>query len=126
MVAMAGGGYSRLPGGEVVVALRLPWPGGPGGIGPEDGGNGSGRTEGAAAPHIRLIVVAANRQRALTRLRNLGFRTVRLAGNAEPPTHDEINAVLHHPDRLVWRRFPAAPADPWRSIATLLGPTVRR
>ncbi|MFF3559091.1 hypothetical protein ACFYXS_03495 [Streptomyces sp. NPDC002574] len=105
---MASGGFTRLPSGDVIVALRLPSPGGT----PDD--------------HIRVIVVSANRQRALTRLRNLGFRTARLAGNLEPPTGDEINAVLHHPDGLVWRRIPAAPAEPWQSIAALLGPTARR
>ncbi|MDX3238554.1 hypothetical protein PV392_23265 [Streptomyces sp. ME03-5709C] len=105
---MASGGFTRLPSGDVVVALRLPWPGG------------------TDDEHIRVLVVAVNRQRALTRLRNLGFRTVRLVGNMEPPTPDEINAVLHHPDGLVWRRIPAAPAAPWQSIAALLGPTVRR
>lgn len=49
---------------------------------------------------------AANRARALTRLRNLGLRAVYLRGNAAPPTPDEITAVLHHPDGLIWRTAP--------------------
>lgn len=67
-----------------------------------------------------MIVLAVNRQRALTRLRNLGFRGARLNGNAEPPTADETTAVLHHPDALVWRLTGAAPAAPWQPIAALL------
>ncbi|MFF7213408.1 hypothetical protein ACFZAU_23195 [Streptomyces sp. NPDC008238] len=105
---MASGGFTRLLSGDVVVALRLPSPGG------------------APDEYIRVLVVAVNRQRALTRLRNLGFRAARLVGNMEPPTSDEINAVLHHPDGLVWRRIPSAPAAPWQSIGALLGPTARR
>ncbi len=56
---------------------------------------------------VRVLVHAVNRQRALTRLRNLGLRAVYLRGNAEPPTPDEITAVLHHPDGLLWRDGPA-------------------
>ena len=97
---MATGGFTRLPSGNVVVALRLPHPGG----GPDD--------------EIRVIVLSGNRQRALTRLRNLGFRAVRLSGNAEPPTQDEITAVLHHPDGLVWRRVGASPDEGWQSART--------
>jgi hypothetical protein len=104
MFRMATGGFTRLPSGKVVMALRLPHLG---------GGNGE---------EIRVIVLAANRQRALTRLRNLGFRGARLSGNAEPPTSDEINAVLHHPDGLVWRALGAAPAAPWQPISALLRP----
>jgi hypothetical protein len=99
---MANGGFTRLPGGKVVVALRLPRPAGCG-------------------EEIRVIVLAVNRQRALTRLRNLGFRGARLSGNAEPPTPDETTAVLHHPDALIWRPAEAAPAAPWQPIAALLG-----
>lgn len=100
---MASGGFSRLPGGKVVVALRLPHPAGGG-------------------EEIRVIVVAANRQRALTRLRNLGFRGARLSGNTQPPTPDETMAVLHHPDALVWRPVGAAPGSPWQPITALLRP----
>ncbi|MTE19228.1 hypothetical protein F0L17_08830 [Streptomyces sp. TRM43335] len=84
---MAGGGWTRLPDGSVVVALSVPRPG--------DGGR-----------RVRFLVHAANRARALTRLRNLGLRAVYLRGNTEPPTPDEITAVLHHPDGLVWRPAP--------------------
>ncbi|AZK94249.1 MULTISPECIES: hypothetical protein [Streptomyces] len=96
---MSGGGFSRLPNGTVVVAVSLPSPLG----------------DGSAA---RFLVHAANRARALTRLRNLGLRAVYLRGNAEPPTPDEITAVLHHPDGLLWRLHEApAPAlwHPFRS-----------
>jgi hypothetical protein len=98
---MASGGFTRLPSGDVVVALRLPRPG--------------------ATPgdDIRVIVLAANRQRALTRLRNLGFRAVRLVGNAHPPTPDEVQAVLHHPDGLVWRDVAATDAVGWQSFSAL-------
>lgn len=105
---VAAGGFTRLPGGTVVVALILPRPdGGPGGHpGPGDGA-------------IRVLVHAANRQRALTRVRNLGFRAVRLTGNIEPPTPDEISAVLHHPDGLVWRPHHEEPAGPWQPLSAL-------
>lgn len=66
---MAGGGFSKLPNGSVVVAITL--------TGPADG-------TGPGAP-VRVLVHAANRARALTRLRNLGLRAVYLRGNAEPP-----------------------------------------
>lgn len=94
---MPGGGFHKLPNGSVVVAIGLPSPA------------GDGRT-------VRFLVHAANRARALTRLRNLGLRTVYLRGNAEPPTPDEITAVLHHPDGLLWR---STPAELWHSIRTL-------
>ncbi|CAL9429581.1 MULTISPECIES: hypothetical protein [Streptomyces] len=110
---MAGGGWTRLPDGSVVVALSVPRP-----------GHGGQRA--------RFLVHAANRARALTRLRNLGLRAVYLRGNTEPPTPDEISAVLHHPDGLVWRPAPqhgaaGAPADEgthaeggfWRPIGAL-------
>jgi hypothetical protein len=102
---MASGGFTRLPDGKVVVALRLSHPGG--GTGPE----------------IRVIVFAVNRQRALTRLRNLGFRGARLSGNTEPPTPDEVTAVLHHPDSLVWRHASAGATEGWQSIGALLRST---
>ncbi|MGX8906306.1 hypothetical protein AB8O64_13875 [Streptomyces sp. QH1-20] len=102
---MAGGGFAKLPDGSVVVALPLPSP--PGG----------GGTPGA---RVRVLVHAANRQRALTRLRNLGLRAVYLRGNTEPPTPDEITAVLHHPDGLVWRSVPDDDTESWHPIATLL------
>ncbi|MFJ6614127.1 hypothetical protein ACIQPT_28020 [Streptomyces sp. NPDC091289] len=53
-----------------------------------------------------MLVHAANRARALTRLRNLGLRAVYLRGNDRPPTPDEVTAVLHHPDGLLWRAAP--------------------
>ncbi len=101
---MASGGFIRLPGGTVVVALTLPRrdPGEPAGAG------------------IRFLVHARNRARALTRIRNLGFRAVRLTGNTDPPTPDEISVVLHHPDGLVWRPTPATPPDaPWQPLTAL-------
>jgi hypothetical protein len=97
---MAVGGYTKLPSGTVVVALALPHPG------------GTGHT-------VRVVVHSLNRQRALTRLSNLGFRGARLSGNAEPPTPDEITVVLHHPDGLVWRDYHARGTDPWHPISTL-------
>ncbi|MFI6941719.1 hypothetical protein ACIBI4_20795 [Streptomyces sp. NPDC050418] len=102
---MAGGGFSRLPGGSVVVALDLQNP----------------CPDGAA--RVRVVVHAANRARALTRLRNLGLRAVYLRGNAAPPTPDEITAVLHHPDGLIWRgeRECAGTAEElWHPIRALL------
>lgn len=101
---MASGGFSRLPGGTVVVALVLPR---------RDPAEPSGTA-------IRVLVHARNRARALTRVRNLGFRAVRLNGNTEPPTPDEISVVLHHPDGLVWRPYPADPPDaPWQPLTAL-------
>lgn len=85
---MAAGGFCKLPNGRVVVALNLPRP----------AVDGSGS--------VRVLVHAQNRARALTRLRNLGMRAVYLRGNAAPPTPDEITAVLHHPDGLIWRTAP--------------------
>ena len=102
---MASGGFTRLPNSNVVLALRLPHP------------------VGGDNEDIRVIVYAANRQRALTRLRNLGFRAVRLSGNAEPPTPDEITAVLYHPDGLVWRGVTAPDTEPWHPITVLFRPT---
>jgi len=104
---MAAGGFCKLPNGSVVVALNLPSP-----------GSGSGS--------IRFLVLARNRARALTRLRNLGLRAVYLRGNAAPPTPDEITAVLHHPDGLIWRTAPDNAAQDltqelWRPITALLG-----
>ncbi|MDH2390456.1 MULTISPECIES: hypothetical protein [Streptomyces] len=102
---MPGGGFCKLPGGSVVVAIGLPSPAGDGGT-------------------VRVLVHAANRARALTRLRNLGLRAVYLRGNAEPPTPDEITAVLHHPDGLLWRTSgPAAPQELWHPIRALLRAT---
>ncbi|MDT0613028.1 hypothetical protein [Streptomyces lancefieldiae] len=107
---MAAGGFCKLPNGTVVVALNLPSPAadGPGGV--------------------RVLVHALNRARALTRLRNLGLRSVYLRGNAAPPTPDEITAVLHHPDGLIWRTAPVAGAagggdlvqELWHPIRALL------
>lgn len=132
---MAGGGFCRLPNGTVVVALTLTRPAD--GTGPH-GGTGAG----PGAP-VRVLVHAANRARALTRLRNLGLRAVYLRGNDRPPTPDEVTAVLHHPDGLLWRAAPQAepagrpglapPSPPpsaspqscqelWHPIRALLGP----
>lgn len=103
---MAGGGFSRLPTGTVVVALTVPSP------------VAEGRT-------VRILVHARNRARALTRLRNLGLRAVYLRGNAEPPTPDEITAVLHHPDGLLWRGTPERAQELWQPIRSLLRPARR-
>ncbi|MEV6615347.1 hypothetical protein AB0N31_16090 [Streptomyces sp. NPDC051051] len=106
---MAAGGFCKLPNGSVVVALNLPSP----------------AADGAAA--VRVLVLAQNRARALTRLRNLGLRAVYLRGNAAPPSPDEITAVLHHPDGLIWRTAPdnavttlLGVPEPWRPIRALL------
>ncbi|MCF4138545.1 hypothetical protein ACIRPQ_03135 [Streptomyces sp. NPDC101213] len=109
---MAAGGFCKLPNGSVVVALNLPSP----------------AADGGAA--VRFLVVAQNRARALTRLRNLGLRAVYLRGNAAPPSPDEITAVLHHPDGLIWRTAPDSAdnavtpligvPEPWRPIRALL------
>ncbi|MEU6278529.1 hypothetical protein ABZ871_40005 [Streptomyces populi] len=104
---MAAGGFCRLPNGSVVVALNLPSPAGP------------------AGGCVRFLVVAPNRARALTRLRNLGLRAVYLRGNAAPPTPDEITAVLHHPDGLIWRTapeggVPGLAQELWHPARTLL------
>ncbi|WP_329117903.1 hypothetical protein [Streptomyces sp. NBC_01465] len=94
---MPGGGFARLPNGSVVVALTLP----------------------VDNQSIRILVHAANRARALTRLRNLGLRAVYLRGNAQPPTPDEITAVLHHPDGLLWRTAPEGAEELWHPIRAL-------
>ena len=103
---MAGGGFCRLPNGTVVVALTL---------------NGPAAGAGPGA-QVRVLVHAANRARALTRLRNLGLRAVYLRGNSAPPTPDEVTAVLHHPDGLVWRTSPDIGGELWHGIAALLRP----
>ncbi|MEE1747434.1 MULTISPECIES: hypothetical protein [unclassified Streptomyces] len=105
---MAGGGFCKLPNGSVVVAITL--------ASPTDGA-------GPGAP-VRVLVHAANRARALTRLRNAGLRAVYLRGNAEPPTPDEITAVLHHPDGLLWRARPERAQELWHPIRALLRPAV--
>ncbi|MEU6117935.1 hypothetical protein ABZ840_25720 [Streptomyces sp. NPDC047117] len=104
-MTLTGSGFTRLPGGSVVVALSLPRPGGSG-------------------HRVRVLVHAANRPRALTRLRNLGLRAVYLRGNTEPPTPDEVTAVLHHPDGLVWRAAPEDDTESWHPIRALLRPAV--
>lgn len=113
VTALSAGGFCKLPTGSVVVALNLPRP--------------SAQGDGC----VRVLVHARNRARALTRLRNLGMRAVYLRGNAEPPTPDEITAVLHHPDGLIWRTAPAPdnavvipgpelPQELWHPIRALL------
>src|SRR5436189_102719 len=102
---MAAGGFCKLPNGTVVVALNLPSP----------------TVDGPAG--VRVLVHARNRARALTRLRNLGMRAVYLRGNAAPPTPDEITAVLHHPDGLIWRTAPdngVTVTELWHPIRALL------
>ncbi|WP_326596869.1 hypothetical protein [Streptomyces sp. NBC_01803] len=99
---MTDGGFVQLPDGSVVVALALPRPDAP-------------------ARAVRVLVHAANRARALTRLRNLGLRSVYLRGNGAPPTPDEISAVLHHPEGVVWRSTPAVATESWHPMAHLLG-----
>ncbi|HEX5568532.1 MAG TPA: hypothetical protein VFY14_16680 [Streptomyces sp.] len=94
------GGWTRLPDGSVVVALSVPR------LEPE-------------GQHVRFLVRAANRARALTRLRNLGLRAVYLRGNTEPPTPDEVTAVLHHPDGLVWRPAPPGGNGLWQPVRAL-------
>ncbi|MFJ9025441.1 hypothetical protein ACIRPU_36530 [Streptomyces sp. NPDC102259] len=113
---MAAGGFCKLPDGMVVVALNLPSPTAREGLpGPSAG--------------VRVLVHAHNRARALTRLRNLGLRAVYLRGNAAPPTPDEVTAVLHHPDGLIWRTAPdngvpivgvVVVPELWRPIRSLL------
>ncbi|MFJ3924922.1 hypothetical protein [Streptomyces sp. NPDC090022] len=98
---MPGGGFTKLPSGTVVVALTLPRPAGDGGP-------------------VRVLVHAANRARALTRLRNVGMRAVYLRGNTQPPTPDEVTAVLHHPDGLLWRTVPDDVEELWHPIRALL------
>ncbi|MFF3289786.1 hypothetical protein [Streptomyces sp. NPDC003023] len=102
---MPGGGFCKLPNGSVVVALSLPSP---------VAGDGT----------VRFLVHAANRARALTRLRNLGLRAVYLRGNAQPPTPDEITAVLHHPDGLLWRPDENTTPGLWHPARALLRPRV--
>jgi hypothetical protein len=104
MTRMAAGGFCKLPTGSVVVALNLPRP----------------TTDGTGC--VRVLVHAQNRARALTRLRNLGMRAVYLRGNAAPPTPDEVSAVLHHPEGIVWRPTPGDATHPWQPIARLLRP----
>ncbi|MFR9723908.1 hypothetical protein ACL02R_11165 [Streptomyces sp. MS19] len=104
---MSDGGFVQLPDGSVVVALVLPHPG------------DQGRT-------VRVLVHAANRPRALTRLRNLGLRVLALRGNGAPPTPDEISAVLHHPDGAVWRPSSCDVAASWCPMPRLVGPARRR
>lgn len=76
-------------------------------------------------PRVRVLVHSVNRARALTRLRNLGMRAVYLRGNAEPPSADEVTAVLHHPDGLVWRMTPGDDRESWHPIESLLRPSGR-
>lgn len=102
---MAAGGFCKLPNGSVVVALNLPSPSG---------------SYSSAVGSVRVLVLAQNRARALTRLRNLGMRAVYLRGNAQPPSPDEITAVLHHPDGLIWRTAPVP--DNGVSISPVIGP----
>nr|WP_236073935.1 hypothetical protein [Streptomyces tardus] len=105
---MTGGGFARQPDGSVIVALSVPRPCGPGG---DSGGQ------------VRVLVHAVNRPRALTRLRNLGLRAVYLRGNTDPPTPDEVTAVLHHPEGLLWRSSTRRGQASWQPIAALLRPS---
>ncbi|MEV7340786.1 hypothetical protein [Streptomyces sp. NPDC093544] len=105
---MAAGGFCKLPNGSVVVALNLPSPSSPAAL------------SATGAGCVRVLVVAQNRARALTRLRNLGMRAVYLRGNAQPPSPDEITAVLHHPDGLIWRTAPVP--DNGVSVSPTMGP----
>lgn len=106
---MTSGGHVRLPDGSVVVALCLPRPAAP----------SEAAQAPQARPRVRVLVHARNRARALTRVRNQGLRSVYLRGNGCPPTADEISAVLHHPDGLVWRTTPGDDTEPWHPIESL-------
>lgn len=106
---MTAGGFSKQPDGTVVVAVTLPVPSPAGAL-----GDGVGT--------VRVLVRALNRARALTRLRNAGLRAVYLRGNMEPPTPDEITAVLHHPDGLIWRIAPGTGLELWQPIRSLFRP----
>ncbi|MFF6780283.1 hypothetical protein [Streptomyces sp. NPDC012510] len=113
------------PGGATVGGTG---PAGAGLVGGAAGAAGAGGVPGDGS--VRVLVLAANRARALTRLRNLGMRAIYLRGNAAPPTPDEITAVLHHPDGLIWRPSPTTPPSTtpelWHPIRALLRrPTVR-
>lgn len=107
---MASGGFIKLPSGNVAVALWLPRPR----LTPDD--------QAQEPLPVRVVVHAANRARALTRLRNLGLRAVYLRGNSQPPTPDEVTAVLHHPDGLIWRADLDDDTELWRPIRALLRP----
>ncbi|TDC64597.1 hypothetical protein [Streptomyces hainanensis] len=98
---MSDGGFVQLPDGSVVVALGLPHPVAPG-------------------RGVRVLVHAINRPRALTRVRNLGLRAVYLRGNTAPPTPDEISAVLHHPEGIVWRARLDDATESWHPMRHLL------
>lgn len=103
---MTAGGYAWQPDGTVVVALSVPSPCG-------------------ERPDVRVLVHAVNRPRALTRLRNLGLRAVYLRGNTDPPTPDEVTAVLHHPEGLLWRHDDEPGRERWQPIGALLRPASR-
>lgn len=138
---MSRGGYAELPDGSVVVALTLPRPESRSARIPArraapdpyrrrrwsahaDEAHTVRPASAAGHPaeeaRVRVLVHSLNRARALTRLRNLGLRAVYLNGNSEPPTDDEVTAVLHHPDGLVWRATPEGDRGSWHPIATLL------
>lgn len=142
---MARGGFCKLPNGTVVVALTLPapvpdgtkdgaaapgqaraaTPGPTGSTAPPGPARGVTRACGVANARggdgrtVRVVVHAVNRSRALTRLRNLGLRSVYLRGNTHPPTPDEVTAVLHHPDGLIWRTAPLVANELWHPIRAL-------
>ena len=132
VIEMAHGGFCKLPNGTVVVALTLPAPAAaaavaaksPRGAAPDASmaktATGSrAATQSGDCGTVRVLVHAVNRARALTRLRNLGLRAVYLRGNAHPPTPDEITAVLHHPDGLIWRTAPLRADELWHPIRSL-------
>jgi hypothetical protein len=137
---MARGGFAQLPDGSVIVALTLPRPADAARTAPaarttaaalpaprrwsaaaDEPHTVRAATEPREEPAVRVLVRAGNRARALTRLRNLGLRAVYLTGNTEPPTPDEITAVLHHPDGLLWRASPHDDTESWHPIVSLIG-----
>lgn len=50
------------------------------------------------------------------------MRSAHLRGNGAPPTPDEISAVLHHPEGVVWRSAAGDATESWHPITHLLRP----